>query len=219
MEAVGAMIEIGEVATQVGVSTEEILVGLYQMARVDSTVAAIMILPPGCTAAELAAAEQRIGRDLHPLHRRLLTLANGGSLPYVNSVSKLAAAVPRERVWRTLKGISFSQGKVAVDDEGADDAVEPFLLGETLTWSYGASTYQKLELDTLIVIAFGFDGECFGYVRGNNDRIDFAGPEFGRGICAPDFEGFVRRQLMFPECESPEFIERLQVAIAASKQE
>lgn len=214
---VNAMMEIGDLATQIGASTEKVLVGLYEMVRVDSTVAAITILPPGCTAAELAASEQRIGRDLHPLHRRILAIANGGSLPYVNSVSNLAAAVPRERIWRTLGGISPSQaGRV---DVGAEDAPEPFLLGETLTWSYGDASYRKLELDSLIVIAFGFDGECFGYVRGDDSRIDFAGPEFGRGMCARDFEGFIRRQLMFPECDSPEFIERLQDAIAASTQE
>ncbi|MGH7866287.1 MAG: hypothetical protein ACREP9_01355, partial [Candidatus Dormibacteraceae bacterium] len=178
---VNAMMEIGELATQIGASTEEVLVGLYEMALVDPTVAAITILPTGCTAAELTAAERRIGRELHPLHHRILTLANGGTLPYINSVSQLAAAVPRERIWRPLGGSSASLGGDAGDDVGSEDAVEPLLLGETLRWSYGNPTYRDLDLDDLIVIAFGFDGECFGYVRGTDDRVDFAGPEFGRG--------------------------------------
>lgn len=211
-----AMIEVGEVATQLGASTEDVLVGLYRIAQVDPTVAAITILPPGCNPAELAEAEQRIEHVLHPLHRRLLTIANGGTLPYINSVSQLAAAVHRELIWRPLGGITGNSGGAAGDDAGAEDAVEPLLLGETLTWSYGNDTYRNLELDNLIVIAFGFDGECFGYVHGDEDRIDFAGPEFGRGMCAPDFEGFIRCQSMFPECESPEFIERLRDTLAAS---
>jgi len=70
-----------ELVQQVGAPLEDVATALYRLIRHDASWDRFAILNPGCSEQELDAAEGRIGHRLHPLHRRLLRLSNGGTLP------------------------------------------------------------------------------------------------------------------------------------------
>src|SRR5260221_5394024 len=94
---------IGYLVDQLGAPIEQVLTVLFHMVRADPTLDRWAIVNPGCSAEEIAEAERRIGRPLHPLHRHLLRLSNGGTLPMTNETLALRAAVPRERDWRIIR--------------------------------------------------------------------------------------------------------------------
>jgi hypothetical protein len=118
---------LGELAQMLGATVEQILRSLYAAVHDDPVRASINRVAPGCTLEELAIAEQRIEYSLPPLHRYVLTLSNGGTLPYVNSMDYFAAAVPREREWNVLQ---LPPGVEDIDDDPALQPQEPLLLGE-----------------------------------------------------------------------------------------
>jgi hypothetical protein len=63
----GNTVTIGDLVSTLGVSLEALLGALYAEARTDPDVAFMTRLVPGCTAAEVADAEIRIGYALPPL--------------------------------------------------------------------------------------------------------------------------------------------------------
>src|SRR5260221_2276174 len=75
---------------------------IYVLAAQERWVDRWAIINPGCTVQEIDSAEQRVGMRFHQLHRLLLTLSNGGSIPFVTSVSLFAAAIARETEWRVV---------------------------------------------------------------------------------------------------------------------
>jgi hypothetical protein len=87
---------------EVGVPLETLLPLLFRLVLDDPSLDRSAIINPGCSHAELDATEERIGLALHPLHRLVLSLSNGGTLPCSGRVSILAAAIPRESEWRIV---------------------------------------------------------------------------------------------------------------------
>jgi hypothetical protein len=71
-------------------------------------------------------------------------------------------------------------------------------------------------LEGLIVFADGFGDQCWGYVRGEPDRIDgyWEVPGGGRYPEAADFADFLRRQTPYQELDTPEFVQVVRSALA-----
>jgi hypothetical protein len=113
---------LDDLTRQVGAPLEDVVTALYRLIRHDASLDRIAILNPGCSEQELDEAEVRIGHRLHPLHRSLLRLSNGGTLPFSGRVSILAAAVPREQSWRIV-------GPFLTPEE---QATQPVLVGRML---------------------------------------------------------------------------------------
>jgi len=205
-----------ELVQQVGAPLEDVATALYRLIRHDASWDRFAILNPGCSDAELDAAEGRIGHWLHPLHRRLLRLSNGGTLPCSGPVSILAAAVPREPAWRIA-------GPFLTPEE---QAAQPVLVGRMLRpvapWILGQSppgldrADMGPDLEVLIVFADGFGDQCWGYVRGEPDRIDgyWEVPGGGRYPEAADFAEFLRRQTLYTWLDTPAFVQSVRSALA-----
>lgn len=205
----GQKLTLEDLVTIVGAPLEPILAALYRLARADP----FTIFTPGCDTTELDAAERRIGRPLPALHRFLMTLTNGGTLPWVNSLDRLAAAVPREREWRWTGPLPPQSESSTFDAGTADGPFTPLILGDSIADCYDPAFTRRLDLESFIVIASGFDGEFFGYVREEPARVDFVSQDSGRGTAAPTFDQFISRQSMSLLCRTPEFIDRVRISV------
>ena len=207
---------LDDLVHQVGAPLEDVVTALYRLIRHDASFDRFAILNPGCSEAELDAAEVRIGHRLHPVHRSLLRLSNGGTLPFSGSVT-LAAAVPREQAWRIV-------GPFLTHDEQAAQLVlvgrmlrpvAPLILGQYP--SDLDSEDMGPDLEGLIVFADGIGDQCWGYVRGEPDRIDcyLEVPGGGRYPEAADFADFLRHQTLYTGLHTPEFVQVVRSALAS----
>jgi hypothetical protein len=199
-----------------------VLRGLYAAARADPDVAFMTRLVPGCTASELADAETRVGYALPPLHRSVLSLSNGGSLPYVNSLEYLAAAVPRESAWHLLgplPGDSFDE------DQPTYRPDRPLILGtplDGLLTGVGVDVARfpapGLKVGAFIVMGLGYfdlDG-IYCYNREDPWPVYGVGQaQYGAYVVARDFDEFIRRQVLFTMCETPAFLAQMQATLHA----
>jgi len=208
---------LDDLTRQVGAPLKEVVTALYRLIRHDASLDRIAILNPGCSEQELDVAEVRIGHRLHPLHRTLLRLSNGGTLPFsAGPVSILAAAVPREQAWRIV-------GPFLTPDEQATQLVlVGRMLGPVAPWILGQyppgldREDMGPGLEGLIAFADGFGDHCWGYVHGEPDRIDgyWELPGGGRYLEAADFADFLRRQNLYQELDTPEFVQVVRSALA-----
>jgi hypothetical protein len=212
----GASWTVEDLVQQVGAPLEQVLTALYHLIRHDTSLDRFASLNPGCSEEELDAAEVRIRHRLHPLHRRLLQLSNGGSFPFSGSVSTLAAAVPREQEWRIV-------GPFLTPDEQATQLVlvdrmlhpvVPLLLGQDPPDLDRADMGPAL--DGFIIFADGFGDEGWGYVRGEPDRIDCYVQVRGGGRypAATDFATFLRQQTLYQRVHTPAFVQLVRSALA-----
>lgn len=208
---------LDDLTRQVGAPLTDVVTALYRLIRHDASLDRFAILKPGCSEQELDVAEVRIGHRLHPLHRSLLRLSNGGTLPFsAGPASIFAAAVPREQAWRIV-------GPFLTPEEQAS---QPVLVGRMLRpvapWILGQYPPDlDLEdmgpaLEGLIVFADGFGDQCWGYVLGEPDRI--AGywevPGGSRYSEATDFADFLRRQTLYKWLDTSEFVQVVRSTLA-----
>jgi hypothetical protein len=211
---------IGELAQTLGVTVKQILRCLYGIVWGDPIQSTITRLAPGCILGELAAVEQRIGHSLPPLHRYVLTLSNGGTLPYVNSMDYFAAALPREQEWNVLQ---LPPGIEDINDDPGLLPQKPLLLGKPfaetlLSVGIDPACFRVPDFDpaSFIVMACGFfDADGFYcYHRADFGPIHAVGqPQYGVYVVAPDFEAFLRDQwLIFDASEEP-MISRIQALL------
>jgi len=169
---------------------------------------------------DLADAEQRIGHSLPPLHWYVLTLSNGGTLPYVNSMDYFAAAVPREREWNVL------QLPPGVDDINDDPGLlpqKPLLLGKPfaetlLSVGIDPARFRVPDFDPahFIVMACGFfDADGFYcYHRDDFGPIYAVGqPQYGVYVVAPDFETFSSDQWLIFDADEELMISRIRALL------
>ena len=200
-----------------------VLHGLYALARADPDVAFMTRLVPGCTASEVADAETRIGYTLPPLHRSVLALSNGGSLPYVNSLEYLAAAVAREAAWHVLGPLP---GDTLDEDQPTYRPDRPLVLGmplDGLLAGVGVDVARfpapDLRPGAFIVMGLGyFDLHGF-YCYNREDPGPVYGvgqPQYGAYVVARDFDTFIRDQVLFTICEAPAFLARMRATLRAS---
>jgi hypothetical protein len=203
------MLFVDDFANQLGVSLEALLATLYRLVRTDPTLDRFAIVNAGCSDDELVAAEQRIGRTLPPLHRFLLGLSNGGTLPFINSLSLFAAAIPRESEWRIVGPF------LSADEEAASpvlsfrftNPIRPMLLGEP-----GEEVLTSNQ-EGLILFAAGFGGQEWGYLRGESEQIMCWMPWAGRAVEALSFEQFLREQTLADHCATPAFRGRIRATL------
>lgn len=211
-------ITLADFAAHAGISVEEAFKAFYWLVRHDPTLDRFAILNAGCSAADLAAAEARVQHRLHPLHRLLLTLSNGGTIPFV-SLSLMAAAVVREREWRII-------GPFLTPEELAKRPaltirqlrpIPPMVLGASLRAEYGDVVADMYHLDDLIPFAAGYGGEEWSYVRGDPDQIKvFLSYGATDGSCDPgasDFAEFISELTLDPPCTTAEFVNWTRAAI------
>lgn len=208
---------IDDLVAQVQAPITDVVGGLYRLPFLIPRVDPTFVFNRGLVANELREAQRIAGHDLHPLHVFMLALANGGSLPMVNSLCFLAAGLSKEQEWQLLVSQATPAGLPA-EQAGAYGPFRPLQLGQSLEASFSPRVRQTLDLGNFIVIASGFDGEFYGYTRTHASRIEVVSPDFGRGEVAPDFEAFMRQQVLFPQCEnSPEFLTFLRRAMAGER--
>jgi hypothetical protein len=202
---------VDDVANQLGVSLEALLAALYQLVRTDPSLDRFAIVNAGCSADELVAAEQRIGLTLPPLHRFLLRLSNGGTLPFINSLSLFAAAVPRESEWRIVGPFLSPEEVTAIKMQSYrfTHPIRPLLLGEGEA-NLEAHTPNN---EDLIIFAAGFGGQEWGYQRGASEQIMCWMPWAGRAVEANSFEQFLREQTLTDRCATPAFLERVHATL------
>jgi hypothetical protein len=217
-------VTIGDLVSALGAPLEAVLRVLYAEARTDPDVAFMTRLVPGCTASELADAETRIGFTLPPLHRFVLTLSNGGSLPYVNSLECLAAAIMREAAWPVLGPLP---GDTLDEDEPAYRPYRPLVLGTPLDGLLAGVGVDGtrfpapgLSPSAFIVMGLGYfdlDG-FYCYHREDPGPVYGVGqPQYGAYVVDGDFEAFIQGQVLFTMCETPAFLARMQAALRASE--
>jgi hypothetical protein len=216
-------VTIGDLVGALGAPLEAVLRGLYAEARIDPDVAFMTRLVPGCMASEVADAETRVGYALPPLHQAVLALSNGGSLPYVNSLECLAAAVVREAAWPVLGPLP---GDTQDDDEPPYRPSQPLVLGtplDGLLAGVGVDVARfpapGLRPSTFIVIGLGyFDMDGFYcYSREDPGPVYAVGqPQYGAYVVDRDFDVFIRGQELFTMCETPAFLARMQAALRPS---
>ncbi len=211
---------IEELAQMLGATVEQILRCLYEAVRDDSTQGTITRLAAGCTADELAAVEKSIAHSLPPLHRYVLTLSNGGTLPYVNSMDYFAAAVPREREWNVLQ---LPPGVEDINDDPGLLPQKPLLLGKPfaeilLSVGIDPARFRVPDFDpaNFIVMACGFfDADGFNcYHRDDFGPIYAVGqPQYGVYVVAPDFETFISDQWLIFDADEELMISRIRALI------
>jgi hypothetical protein len=207
---------VDDLVHQVGAPLEEVVIALYRLIRHDASLDRFAILNPGCSEEELDAAEMRIDHRLHPLHRRLLQLSNGGTLPFSGSVSTLAAAVPREQEWRIVSPFltADEQATHLVLVDRMLHFVTPFILGEYPPGLDGEDMGPGLK--GLTLFADGIGDECWGYVAGEPDRIDCYVQMRGGGRypAAVDFAAFLGQQTLYKGVHTLEFVQLVRSALA-----
>jgi hypothetical protein len=213
-------VTIGDLVTALGVPLDAVLRGLYVLARRDPDVAFMTRLVLGCSSSELTDAERRIGYTLPALHRSVLTLSNGGSLPYANSLEYFAAAIDREPAWQVLGPVP---GDTLNDEEPTYRPFPAFVLGTPLDGllvevGIDPARFPELGLDPSAFIVMGlgyFDADgVYCYHRQDPGPIYAVGqPQYGIYVVARDFEDFICRQMLIPDCEMPTFLVRMQTAL------
>lgn len=202
--------QLRELVAAVQAPFAEVLAALYTIVRADPTEDPLTIVNPGASDDDIIVAQRRIRHPLHPRHYELLRLSNGGTIPFVISLDFVAAAVEREQEWRWLVSPPPPLPGVATVDQGAGyGPFKPLILGQSIADRYDSRTAGRLDLDTFIVFASGYDGEFFGYSRDDLLRIDVVSQDFGRGAVALDFETFIGNLLLTDKCSSPAFIEHV----------
>lgn len=209
---------LDDLARRAAAPLEDVLTGLYNLVRQDVSLDRFAIINPGCSEHDLDAAEARIGHGLHPLHRLILRLSNGGTLPFVASVSTIAAAVPREQEWRI--GGPF----LTPEEQAAQQVLVVRMLHPVTPWILGQfppgldSKDLSPSLTNLIVFADGFGDQCWGYVKEEPEQIDcyLQVPGGGRYSEASSFEEFLRNQTLYRRLRTPEFVQLVRADIAGS---
>jgi len=204
---------LAKLVRDVGVPLSDVLPALYRLQREGELRERWAIVNPGCRPEDLAAAEARLSHPLAPLHRALLGLSNGGTLPYANSISWLAAAVAREREWRIAGPFVAPDEDVRVITARQEQPIAPWVLGEPLETVFAGDDVTTIPLDDFIPFSGGFGGQVWGYVRGEPERIDMVLPPFGRSIEARSFEDFLLWQPLYDECEETRFHDALHAAL------
>jgi hypothetical protein len=204
---------LAKLVRDVGAPLGDVLRALYRLQRAGELRERWAIVNPGCDAEDLAAAEANLGHPLAPLHRALLQLSNGGTLPYMNWISWLAAAVAREREWRIAGPFVASDEEVHVINVRQQRPIAPSVLGAPLEEVFAGDDVSVIPLDDFLPFAGGFGGEVWGYVRGTPGRIDMVFPPFGRNIDAHSFEDFLLWQPLYDECAEPHFRAAVRAAL------
>lgn len=190
---------------------EEAIRAFYWLARHDPTLDRLAIINAGCSDDEVEATEERVRHAFHPLHRLILSLSNGGTIPFVR-LSCVAAAVPREREWR-IAGPFLTPEELAVRPMMNVREVQPIqsmILGTPLRARVGDALANQYRLDELISIAPGYGSEEYCYVRGDPNRIKAFKDYFGAGAVvdngADDFVEFIGCQSLYAGCGGDKFI-------------
>lgn len=203
---------------EVGVPLEILLPSLFRLVLDDPSLDRSTIITPGCSHAELDATEERIGFALHPLHRLLLSLSNGGTLPCSGRISILAAAVARETEWRIVGPFLTAEERASAQVllRRMLHPVKPWVLGSLPSIFEEGLEVAEPYIDDLVIFADGFGDECWGYVRGNSARIAcyYQVPGGGLFTEGEDFEEFLLHQPIYPRLQTTAFIERVRVALA-----
>ncbi|HEX6819394.1 MAG TPA: hypothetical protein VF120_13540 [Ktedonobacterales bacterium] len=208
------IVTLADFAKRLDVSMEQVVAGFFSLVRTDPTLDDLAIVNLGASPLDIASAEVRVGHSLHPLHRFLLGLSNGGSIPFIDSISVFAAAVPHEREWRIVGPFlsmeeASSRGAIAAR---MFQPIPPLLLGMSLREQYGDDVADRNDLDRLITLARGFGGQYWCYTRGNPSHIECAFPNssfWSSGVEADDFAEFLGEQIVSSKRMYPGVIERL----------
>ncbi|HEU4784538.1 MAG TPA: hypothetical protein VFS83_14450 [Ktedonobacterales bacterium] len=208
---------------QVGVPLEMLLPALFRLVQDDPSLDRSAIVNPGCSPAELDATEVRIGFALHPLHRLLLSLSNGGTLPCSGRISVLAAAVPRETEWRIVGPFLTAEERATfqVLVDRLLHPVKPWVLGSLPSIFDEGLEVAEPYIDDLVIFADGFGDECWGYVRGDSARIACYYQVPGGGLFpeSKDFEEFLLHQPLYPRLQTAAFVERVRAALPCDEQQ
>jgi hypothetical protein len=181
---------------------------LYDLAAQERWVDRWAIINPGCTVQEIDSAEQRVGVRFHQLHRLLLTLSNGGSIPFVTSVSLFAAAIARETEWRVVGPFltAAERGAGLFITARQVQAIYPKIIGYPVDYpSESAQRSSSGRDDDLVFIASGFGGEEWGYVRGRTHQVGCVVHDRGRLNVSLPFENWLGGQRLLERCSTPEF--------------
>lgn len=211
---------LDDLGRRVNVPLEVFLPTLFRLVQADPLLDRTAIINPGCSEAEIAAAERRITHRLHPLHRQLLALSNGGSLPCTGDISLLAAAVQRETSWRIVGPMMTAEEPAATQVilGRMTHPISPWILGELPPiFSEEGGEVVTPDIASIIVFADGFSDECWGYVRADLARIDgyYEVPDGGRYTAASNFEEYLLQQHLIARLCTPAFVERIRDAVSA----
>lgn len=211
---------LDDLRRRVNVPVEVLLPTLFRLVQADALLDRTAIINPGCSEAEITVAERRITHRLHPLHRQLLALSNGGSLPCTGDISLLAAAVPRGTSWRIVGPMMTAEELAATQVilGRMTHPVTPWILGELPPiFSEEGGEVVTPDIASIIVFADGFGDECWGYVRAKPERIDryYEVPSGGRYTAASNFEEYPLQQHLIAWPCTPAFVERVRDAVSA----
>jgi hypothetical protein len=210
---------VGDFAIRAGMTVAQVVQAFYWMAQAESPADRWAVLNPGCSEDELNAAEVRIQHRLHPLHRLILRLSNGGTIPFV-SLSLVGAAVSREseREWR-IAGLYLSPEELEVRPAMSIRQQRPIpalLLGRSLREKYGDAVADKFGLDTLVPFALSGGEEWFCYTRADPAQIhkftSFDGTAGAHDIRWRTFADFLQEQLVYHGYTTADFVARTQSA-------
>lgn len=204
---------IAKLVRDVGASLGEVLRGLYRMQKEGILSERWAIVNPACSPDDIAGAEARIDQPLAPLHRELLLLSNGGTLPFVTGIGWLASAIAREHEWRISGPFVESGEPTHIINVRQQRPIAPIVLGASLEQVFAGKNAHELPLDNFIPFAGGYGGEVWGYVHGEPGRIDIVVPPSGRGIEAYSFEAFLLWQTLYDECAEMDFREALSAVL------
>jgi hypothetical protein len=187
-----------------------VLRALYQAIRDDAGIDRWAIINSGCAEEEIAAVEESLNIQLSPLHRFVLGLSNGGTIPCLTSLSLLYAAVPREAEWRIVGPYWSPADKpdTTLITARQTGPILPQIIGQPPLPEIKAAADATIATDGPFVgFASGFGGQEWGYAVAKNGRIDCIVPEIGRYVDASEFDVFLTQMPMSERCAESTFVE------------
>jgi hypothetical protein len=196
---------------------DAVLTALYRLVRTEPELERWAIVNAGCSVADIVVAEERIGHALAPIHRHLLLLSNGGTLPFMPSISWLAAAALREREWRIVGPFVRPDETTPVINIRQRQPISPRVLGDPADNVFAGDDLLGIVTDDFVPFGGGFGGEVWGYVRGEPNRIDCILPPLFRHREAENFVEFLLWQELYDGCGSPRFHQRLRAALTSDE--
>ena len=209
-------LQLGQLAGQLSAPIEDIVDGLYRLALERKEWDKWAVINSGCSPEELSSCEERIGYQLDPLHRFILSRSNGGTIPFVVTIAVLAAAVPREREWRSLgfRQEEHDAGPEPIISARQAGIIYPELIGRPIFQHYSIDDAESPVHEDMVFVASGFGGERWAYLRNEPQRIGCAIMGLGRLAGSQTFEAFIASQLLHDRCERPDFIRLMRVVMS-----